>query len=420
MSVVCGIDFGTSNSTLTLADAHGVHPVVVDPVNRLPQAIPTIFFFDEDGLSSYGSQAVSDYLDADHSGRLLQSIKRHLPSSGFSGTLIAERFRSVEDLIAGFLEHLRFLAEKAAGEPVTRVVLGRPAVFHPNAKQDQLAQDRLERAASMAGFVDIAFQIEPMAAARAFERDLTDDVRCLVGDLGGGTSDFTLVQLGASRIGKSRAKDVLGSHGIAIAGNDLDARLVWRKVMPHFGVRARYKVDQVWTPVPTYMHHTACRWQHLCLANTDENARFLDRMVRSSNDRVGLDRLRRLIQDQHSWTFFKAVEGIKLSLSTREIAELDYRHDGLEFFESVSRAEFEEAIQREITKLEDTIDDLIDQSGMGWEDVDVVFLTGGTSLVPRVRRVFEERFPGRIVDHDTFTSVGIGLAIEARERFLGC
>ncbi len=419
MSVVCGIDFGTSNSTLTLADASGVRPVIVDPANRLPQAIPTILFFDDDGLSTYGSQGIQDYVEGGHFGRLLQSIKRHLPSPGFGGTTIAGRFREVEDLVAGFLEHLKFLAEQDAGCEITQVVLGRPAVFHTDPARDQLAQDRLERAASMAGFVDIAFQIEPMAAARAFESTLERDVTCLVGDLGGGTSDFTLVRLGPSRVGRDRRGDVIGAHGLSVAGNDLDARLVYQEAMPHFGVRASYRVDNRWTKVPTWLHHTACRWQHLCLADTEDNGRFLARLVRLGDDPQGLERLRLLIQDQHAWTFFKAVEDVKVALSDTGGTTMVYDREGLAFSQAVTREDFDAAISRETVKLEGAVDGVLAEAGLAAPHVDVVFLTGGTSLVPRVRRIFEDRFDGRIVDHDTFTSVGMGLAIEARERFLG-
>ncbi len=418
MDVVCGIDFGTSNSTLTLADATGVRPVIVDPANRLPQAIPTLLFFDDDGLSTYGSSAIADYVESGHCGRLLQSIKRHLPSAGFTGTTIAGRFREVEDLVAGFLEHLKFLAERDAGTEITRVVLGRPAVFHKDPVRDRMAQDRLERAASMAGFVDIAFQIEPMAAARAYETTLDRNVTCLVGDLGGGTSDFTLVRLGPERVGGDRGADVLGATGQDVAGNDLDARLVWQEAMPHFGVRAKYRVDNTWTPVPTWLHHLACRWQHLSLADTEDNLRFLARMVRFGDDPTGLTRLQQLIEDQHAWTFFKAIEDTKVGLSDADSAALAYDRDGLAFATEVTREAFDAAIAREVGKLEATLEGLLAETGLAHDAVDVVFLTGGTSLVPRVRRVFEDRFPGRIVDHDTFTSVGLGLAIEARERFL--
>lgn len=419
MSVVCGIDFGTSNSTVTLADADGVRPVIVDPGNRLPEAIPTILFFDDDGLSTYGTQGIADYVEGGHFGRLMQSIKRHLPTPGFTGTTIAGRYREVEDLVAGFLEHLKFLAEKEAGCEITQVVLGRPAVFHVEAARDQLAQDRLERAASMAGFVDVGFQIEPMAAARAFESTLDRDVTCLVGDLGGGTSDFTLVRLGPERVGRDRFGDVINAHGLDVAGNDLDARLVYQEAMPHFGVKARYKVDNAWAPVPTWLHHTACRWQHLCLADNDENGRFLERVVRFGDDPVGLERLRRLIQDQHAWTFFKAVEDVKVALSAEQETTMVYDREGLTFSEPVNRDDFDSSIGREVRKLERALDGVVSEAELTRDQVDVVFLTGGTSLVPRVRRIFEERFPGRIVDHDTFTSVGLGLAIEARERFLG-
>ncbi len=301
-TVACGIDFGTSNSTLTLAWPDRVQPVAIDPSNRVPEALPTLLFFDEDGHGAYGSQAVSEYEGAEMGGRFLQAIKKHLPAPGFTGTEVAGGFRSVEELVAGFLEHLRFEAERVAGEPVEKVVLGRPARFSSDPRRDRLAQDRLESAAGLAGFVDVAFQIEPMAAARSFESDLDREVLCLVGDLGGGTSDFTLVRLGPDRVGSpDRLGDVLAVRGVTVGGTDFDARLVYETVVPQLGLRSRYRVAGAWTPVPTYLHHAVCRWHRLSLVNTDENVAFLRRIIRTADDPEGLRRLQQLVTGHHAW-----------------------------------------------------------------------------------------------------------------------
>ncbi len=207
MSLSCGIDFGTSNTTLTLNLDGRVEQVDLDPAHLLPEAIPTLMYFDLDALASYGSEAVRAYEEDDMAGRFLQAIKKHLPSPEFTGTIISERIFTLEDLIAGFLEKLKTAADAAAGESVDSVLMGRPARFHVDPKRDALAQTRLERAATMAGFVDVQFQLEPIAAARSYERELDREVLCLVGDLGGGTSDFTLIRLGPGRVGGNRRDD---------------------------------------------------------------------------------------------------------------------------------------------------------------------------------------------------------------------
>ena len=417
MRVACGIDFGTSNSTISLVEAGSVRPLPIDPSGRIPEILPTLIYFDDDGHSAYGTGAVEEYVGAEMSGRFLQAIKKHLPAPGFTGTEVAGEFRSVEELVAGFLEYLKHKAETVAGTSIDTVLLGRPARFSADPRRDRLAQDRLEDAASRAGFVHIAFQIEPMAAARSFESELDREVVFLVGDLGGGTSDFTLVRLGPRHVGRAdRSDDVLAVGGVAVGGTDFDARLVWDKVVPRLGVHSRYMAAGCETPVPTYLHHAVCRWHRLSLVDTEENREFLARVLRSADDKDGLLRLRELIVGQHAWPFFRAVEDTKVALSKRAEVDFRYRSPSIDLDACCPRSDFEAAIAHELRTLADAIDATVDDGGLGWDEVDVVFLTGGSSLVPAVRGLFTERFGDRIVDRGVFTSVGHGLGVEAAER----
>jgi len=419
MTPVCGIDFGTSNSTATLVDGRGIQPLALDAGAAVSSTLPTLMFFPfgETGTSWYGTQAVASYLERDLMGRFIQSVKKHLPSPNFSQTLIQGQVRTIEELVAGFLLHIKELVDAAAGEPVERVLMGRPARFHLDDERDQLAQDRLERAARLAGFKEIAFQIEPVAAARAFERSLDEDVLCLVGDLGGGTSDFTVIRLGPSRAGHiDRREDVLGVAGVPVGGNDFDARLVWQKVTPHFGRDARYRPSMKWVPVPPGLHHAMCRWHTLSFAANEENRRMLDRMLRTTDDPRGLKQLESLIEGNHGYELFESVEAAKVALSGAEETVLRFERGNISVSERVTRADFESAIHREITLLEGCVDGLLEELSLAREDISVVFLTGGSSLVPAVARIFRERFEDRIVDRDVFTSVGLGLGIEAGER----
>jgi len=417
MRVACGIDFGTSNSTISLVQDGEIKPLPIDPSGRVPEILPTLIYFDEDGHSAYGTDAVEEYLGAEMSGRFLQAIKKHLPAPGFTGTEVAGEFRSVEELVAGFLEYLKHRAETAAGVGIDTVLLGRPARFSTDGRRDRLAQDRLEDAAARAGFVHISFQIEPMAAARSFESELDREVLCLVGDLGGGTSDFTLVRLGPGRVGRTdRSEDVLAVGGVSVGGTDFDARLVWDKLVPRLGVRSHYMVAGCEAPVPTYLHHAVCRWHRLSLVDTEENRSFLAQVLRTADDKAGLRRLRELVVGQHAWPFFREVEDAKVALSKLPAAHFRYRSPGLVLEAECPRGDFEAAIAQELRTLAHAIDTTIDDGGIGWEDVDVVFLTGGSSLVPAVRSLFTERVGDRIVDRGVFTSVGHGLGVEVAER----
>lgn len=420
MTPVCGIDFGTSNSTATLFDHRGVQPLALDADALVGDTLPTLMFFPvNDKLAAwYGTPAVHEYLRADLLGRFVQSIKKHLPAPGFSGTVLHGEFRTIEDLVAGFLRHLKAAVDRAAGRDVRKVLLGRPARFHLDDDRDALAQRRLERAARQAGFDEVAFQIEPIAAARAFERSLDRDVLCLVGDLGGGTSDFTVIRLGPERAGRlDRRADVLGVAGVPVGGNDFDARLVWKKVTPHFGRRAQYRPAARWVPVPTTLHYAMCRWHTLSFASTPDNLHMLERMLRTTDDPEGLGRLEELIEGNYGFELFRSVEAAKVALSKGPETVLRFERGGVRFSEPVTRGEFEDAISGELGKLEGCIDELLASLSLAPADISVVFLTGGSSLVPAVARLFRARFGDRIVDRDVFTSVGLGLGIEAAERF---
>jgi len=399
-----------------------VRPLQLDPGSRIDNTTPTLMFFPHERAPVYGSRAIEAYLENDMNGRFIQSIKRHLPSPGFMETEVGGRIQSIEELVAGFLEHLKRAADAAAGRPVDRVLMGRPARFHADDARDALAERRLESAALMAGFREVAFQIEPIAAARAFERQLDREVLCLVGDLGGGTSDFTVIRLGPERAGRvDRRADVLGVSGVAVAGNDFDARLVWKEVTPLFGRDARYRPAGRWVAVPTKLHYAMTRWHSLCFASTPQNLRELARVIRTSDDEVGLGRLETLLRDNLGYLLFQSVEAAKVGLSSADAADLTFdaggsAHGDILFSRRVTRSAFEAAIEREVGAMAGCLDGLLDDLGLTPDDVGVVFLTGGSSRVPRVMEIFRRRFGDRIVDQDVFTSVGLGLGIEAGER----
>lgn len=418
MAVAVGIDFGTSNTSVTLWEEGVVRAVPVDLASAIADTIPTLMFFPPDGAPTYGSQAVSEYLGQDMAGRLIQAIKRYLPSDTFQGTELGGKLRSLEELVGGFLIRCRAAAEAAAGQPVTRVLMGRPAVFHADPVRDELAQDRLAGAARIAGFETVQFQLEPIAAARAFERGLDQDELCLIGDLGGGTSDFTVIRLGPGRVGRrDRSSDVLGSAGVDVAGNDIDARLILAKVLPHFGFGCRWRPMQRWVPLPTALHHAATRWHRLCVEAADpSNIQFLDRAIRCCDDPVGLGRFRTFLVRNNGYALFQSVERMKVALSGEREALLRFQEGDLSVVEPVTRAELERAIADELRRLGLCMDGLLARLGVAREAIGVVFLTGGTSKIPAVQELFHARFPGRTLDRDAFTAVGQGLGVEAGER----
>lgn len=415
MTIACGIDFGTSNSTVALADHLGTVQQV--DVEGASQIAPTLLYFGEEPPPQFGSRAASMYLEEELVGRLIQSIKRHLPAARFGGTFIQGQWRSLEELVAGYLRFLKAAAEEAAGQPVSVVLLGRPARFHEDPKRDALAQSRLEEAARLAGFESVAFQLEPIAAARRFERSLDGEVLCLVGDFGGGTSDFTVIRLSPDRAGLiDRTEDVLGVAGVAVGGNDFDARLMMRHVLPHFGHNTEFRPMGKWMQIPPSLHLAVTRWHTACLARTDENLDRLQQMMRTARDRDGLARLHELLAEGWFFRMFQSVEATKVALSSAEAAPFVFQAGSIDIQAEITRADFEAAISGELRKVEVCVDGLLEELSMEPDQIDVVFLTGGSSRVPAVRKLFSDRFRGRIAEMDALTSVGFGLGVEAGER----
>ena len=413
----CGIDFGTSNSTITVARDSG--EVIQVGLEGREGASPTLLYFGETPPPRFGEAAIRAYLEADMAGRLIQSVKRHLPAQRFDGTVVLGRLWSLEELVASYLIFLKVVAEEALGQPITSALMGRPARFHADDARDALAQQRLEAAARLAGFEQIAFQLEPIAAARRFERSLDGETLCLVGDFGGGTSDFTVIRLSPHRAGlRDRSEDVLGVAGVSVGGNDFDARLMLRHVLPHFGHLTEYRPLDQWMPIPPKLHLAVTRWHTACLAGTRANLDWLKQAMRTAQDRAGLARLHELLEEGWFYLLFQSVEATKVALSSQEEAPFRFHAGSIHIEDTVSRRDFEESIRDETQKLERCVDDLLAFRALRPEDIDAVFLTGGSSRVPAVRRLFSERFSGRIRELEALTSVGYGLGVEAGERLL--
>lgn len=419
MAVSCGIDFGTSNTAAVLWHPSGPLPVLLDAGSAIEDTAPTLMYHPPEGGAAYGSDAVAAWLSRDLAGRLVQAVKRYLPSASFTGTTIGKDVWTLEALIGGYLRWCKRSLDAAAGEPVRRVVMGRPAVFHEDPARDALAQGRLEQAARLAGFEEIVFQLEPIAAARAFERTLREDVLCLVGDLGGGTSDFTVIRLGPGRPAlRDRAQDVMGSAGVYVGGTDVDARIIQRWVLPWFGFGCNYRPMQRAVPLPGWLHMAASRWHRLWGEASEPRAlRFLEQAIRTSDDAEGLSRFREFLFWNHGFALFQAVERAKIALSDEDETALDFRSGSLCLQAPMRRSELEAAISDELGRLEGCMDGLLARLDLAHADVGVVFLTGGTSRIPAVQALFERRFPGRVLARDAFTSVGLGLGVEAGARF---
>ncbi|HYD62021.1 MAG TPA: Hsp70 family protein [Noviherbaspirillum sp.] len=411
----CGVDFGTSNSTI---GCHRPGAPLLLPLEDGKVTLPSVVFFNaEDNTTSFGRAALTDYL-AGHEGRLMRSMKSLLGTNLMDGqTEVHGRAIRFRELLVQFLKELKRRAEREAGMEFSQAVIGRPVHFvDDDAKADQLAETTLRELARDAGFAEVAFQFEPIAAAFAYESGITREELVLVVDIGGGTSDFTLVRLSPANADKTdRRDDILATAGVHIGGTDFDKYLSLACVMPELGLGTRLTNNN---EVPSSYYFNLATWHTINFAYTQKVWRELQDVARDARERDKLARLLKLIdcQDGH-WLAQKVEEG-KIALSDADNVPLQLERIAPDLVLALSRAAFNEAIAHLVAKIEDTVTSLVRAAGIGPERIDTVFFTGGSSGVPLLRERIAAMFPAAgHVEGDLFGSIGAGLARDAFRKF---
>jgi hypothetical chaperone protein len=400
---VYAIDFGTSNSLLAAANRAGSHaPIPLDPRAEDPSLMRSVLFFPEargplGAAPELGKAALEEYVTQGSRGRLVRSLKRFLPMRSFVRTQINARSYSLEELIAIVLRAMRERADRHFGARVTRAVLGRPARFSEDAADDAFAEERLRQAALLAGFSEVAFCPEPVAAARDFRDELSRDTLMLVGDFGGGTSDYSLVMMGQGGFALS---DVLAIGGVSVAGDALDGSIMRAQVARHFGAEVRYRVpfgDNVLTMPRPLMEKLCSPAEMSLLAQRDVQSFLSD--VRSwslgEDDRGHIDQLFTLVEDGLGFMLFEAIEHAKKALSSADETRLSFHVPGIDLEQPIRRAAFERGAQRELSAIIAALDATLERAGARASDVELVCLTGGTARVPCLKAALGERFGER-------------------------
>jgi hypothetical chaperone protein len=420
---VYAIDFGTSNTLLAAANRSGSHPPIpLDPNADDPSLLRSILFFPEAGgpvgaPPQLGKAAIDAYVAQGSRGRLVRSLKRFLPMRGFTRTTINSRTYSLEELIAIVLRALRERADLHFGAHVTRALLGRPARFAADPADDAFAEQRLRQAALIAGFTEVDFCPEPVAAARDFEGELGRDTLMLVGDFGGGTSDYSLVMMGKGGFALS---DVLAIGGVSVAGDALDGSIMRGQVARHFGAEVRYRVpfgDNVLS-MPKPLMEKLCSPAEMSLLAQRDARGFLED-VRSwslgEGDRACIDQLFTLVEDGLGFMLFEAIENVKKQLSGADAARLGFHVAGIDVDQDITRAQFERGASRELAAIITALDATLARAGANPRDVELVCLTGGTARVPFLRAALAERFgTGRLHSLSGLHAVAEGLARHAQ------
>lgn len=412
------IDFGTSNSLLAAASRDATcPPIPLDQRAQDASVFRSILYYSDEGTWSFGAGALADYVAHGMRGRFIRSVKRFLPVASFSDTRIGTRKVLLEELVGMFLREMRTRANAHFGTDVRRVMLGRPARFSDDDQADALAEARLRSAAEFAGFEDIHFCPEPLAAAYDFQATQPGPSTFLVADFGGGTSDYTVARLDPSRI---EALQVLAIGGVAQAGDAFDGALMRHGVAPHFGSKVRYQVPfgSNWLEMPAPLMERLCSPADICMLARRDVLEFL-RGVRagssSDQDKHHVDQLLCLIEDSLGFQIFEAIEEQKRALSIHESASFHFEYPGIDITESMTRARFEAASARVSSNILERLDQVLERAGIRASDIDRVCSTGGTAKVPVIERGLETRFgKDKLQALSSFHAVIQGLAERAR------
>ena len=415
MANACGVDFGTSNSTVGwVRPGQPVRLGLEDGKTTLPSVV---FFNADDEEVTFGRAALAEYL-AGYEGRLMRSLKSLLGTSLIDGqTEVGGRALPFRMLLAQFIGEVKHRAEQSAGREFTSAVFGRPVHFIDDSKEnDQLAEDTLAEVARSVGFKDIAFQFEPIAAAFDYESQIDREELVLIADIGGGTSDFSLVRLSPARAKKTeRRDDILANGGVHIGGTDFDKYLSLSSVMPLLGYGSRLRNN---SEVPSSYFFNLATWHTINQAYTKKMWTQLSDLLRDSAEQEKLGRLQRLIDERAGhWLAMKVEEGkIALSDAVKVRLELDRLSPAVTL--ELDRAQFDDAISHLVGSVENTVLKLLADAGVAPADVDTVFFTGGSSGVRMLRERIGALVPAaRKVEGDLFGSIGAGLALDAVRKF---
>jgi hypothetical chaperone protein len=425
-----GLDFGTSNSAVTRVDATGLPRLArfYSPEGAT-DTFPSVLHFERDiengvpALRAYaGSVAIERYLSHDIPGRLMRSLKAYLADRTFEGTSLYGRHLTLADLIAAFLRKLLEAATSTLGPIPTRVVVGRPVNFSNERTEaaNAFALAQLLKSVQACGFEEVVFEYEPVAAAYSYEQGLQRDELILVGDFGGGTSDFSILPVGpgAAR-DSSGARVILGNEGVAIAGDAFDRQIVRHLVAPTLGFGTEYQAaPDKRLPIPNWPYAGLEQWHALSLLNRPKVLQMLERLRPLALDCAAVDAFAYFIEADLGFQLHESVRALKIALSQKPVATFEFHCGPVKISRSVARAEFEDWIHAELAAIGASVDRLLAITGIDGDAIGHVFLTGGSAFVPAVRQLFADRFgAAKIAGGAEFTSVATGLALRAARGF---
>ena len=404
----CGLDFGTSNSVISLTNIDTREEIFTYSLQSI------LYFPEADSSVCYvGKEAEEKYVEEGMKGRLLKSVKTLLKQDKFLFTWIGGRRVTPDQLATYIIRKLKQKAEEFVGFTIDNVVLGRPAVFSEKKEEEETAVKRLLLAGRNAGFKNIHLQMEPIAAALSYEKKLKKPETVLVADFGGGTSDFTIIRLSPEKAQvKDRKEDILAHGGLYIGGDVFDSEIMWHKVTPLLGRGVCYKSYDKMLEVPNTLYRELRNWERSFLLKESKARRQMDKFYIFADQSPRLNNVRVLIDNNYVYSLFKEIERSKITLSHKEEVLIKFLAENLELEENMQFDEYERIISRHIKDIEVYVKEMMEKSGFSIEQIDSVYLTGGTSLSRPIRNIFYDLFgESRVNVEDTFHSVAHGLSL---------
>ena len=414
--VTLGIDFGTTNTVLSVAAPDGTTAVLSVPKDGVEiTGYRSILCFWQDRETGErtvesGPWAMDVFVNAPHSTRMLQSFKTFAASKSFTDTPVFGKRFKFEDILTTFLETVAARLGDRLPPKGNRVVIGRPVIFAGASPDEALAMQRYEKAFRAFGFSDIHYVYEPVAAAYFYAQELKAESTVLVADFGGGTSDFSIVRFEVDKSGLSFTP--LSQTGIGIAGDTFDYRIIDNAVSPLLGKGMEYQSFGKRLTIPNHYYANFARWNTLFLMNSPATIRDLDELARQAVDPKPLEHFINLIESDYGYEIYRAVSDLKVRLSSQRMAELHFKADDFEIRSDITRNDFENWIADDVRQIEQSVQKAVDNAELETASIDRIFLTGGTSFVPVIRTVFENRFPDAVVtSSNQFDSIANGLAL---------
>lgn len=419
-----GIDFGTTNTVISLAARDGPAHLV-----KFPAPEGELFAFrsclsfhapaerPQDRQIAAGPWAIEAYVEDPAETRFIQSFKSFAGQESFTETQILGRRYRFEDLLSTFLLKVRDYAGGDLAEIPERVIVGRPVTFVGASPNERLALSRYETAFHRMGVKEVLYAYEPVGAAFFFARALDRDATVLVGDFGGGTSDFSIIRF-ERHAGEVRAAP-LGRAGVGVAGDAFDYRIIDNLVSPELGKGSDYKTFGKVLPIPNKYYAAFARWDQLALMRASRDMREIRALLREAVEPDKIGRLVETLDENYGYQLYRSVSRLKEALSSEPAALFEFRAGSIEIVRPVAREAFEGWIAPELAQIEAAVEAALADANLTPDGVDRVFLTGGSSLVPAVRAIFHRRFdPARIETGAELESIATGLALMARERDL--